>query len=139
MFMPRGQYGTVPQEESLGEMYRNVPEYRKRERRAKALRKRREGMQAAEDKDTPLGAVSEGSHGGLYSIQGSYIPNYSGLANKAIGALGGIYADREGGELEKAEGSFDTLQSEELIKNADLLDRRRRARQLRGDYGYSRY
>jgi len=126
------------EEEALSKLYKDVPEYRKRLRKAKALRGRREKLQAMEDAEVPLGAVSQGTNGGLFQTQGRYIANSSGLMQKAIGALGGAYEDRKGGPLEEAEGELDTLQSEKLLEDALILGRRARARRKPGRYSSGR-
>jgi hypothetical protein len=124
------------EEALLKKIYGNVPEYRKRSRRAKALRSRQERMQAMADAEISLGGVTPTTNGGLFQTQGTYIPNYSGMAQKAMGALGAAYGERKGGPLEQAEGDADTLQSEQLLEQALILGRRARARRKASGYDY---
>ena len=143
MFMPpRARYGTAPmgglldpeEDEMLKRFYADVPEYRKRKRRVEKLRGRRDTLQKMADSDPAMGSYGPDvqAHGNWHAIPGAYIPNYSGMAQKAIGALGGAWADRKGGELEGAEGEYDTLQSQKLLEDALLIGRRARAERAAG-------
>lgn len=88
------------------EYQEDLPELQKRKRRAAALRKRQQGLEAMGNSNPELGSVTKGSRGSLYDIQGTYIPNYAGQIQKAVGALGSIWADKQ---ADKAEDEYNAM------------------------------
>lgn len=103
-----------------------LPEYQRRKRRADKLRATQAQLEAMRDKEIELGSqaapVTRGLTGtsrAAFDPIGSYIPNYSGMAQKAIGAIGGLWADKQ---ADTAEEEMNALRNEEVIRSTQQIN-----------------
>ena len=84
-----------------------LPDIQRRTRRAKRLRGDSDKLKEMRDADYELGGYAGPATRGLTGTSRAafdpvqrYIPNYTGAAKQLIGAVGGIFADREADESE---------------------------------------
>lgn len=97
----------------MAEMLRNVPELRKRQRQAEALRGLQKEMQAQGQGGPQQNYTGQSIDGGLFQTVQKYQPDYAALGKQAIGAIGGYMGEAPAAA---AEGAYDDLQSSELMR-----------------------
>lgn len=97
---------------STARLKKNLPEIQAALRKAQKLRKQQGTFEAMRDKEFSPGGVMESGRGAFYDVPDFYVPNYSGMADKIVGGLGGYLTDKMG---DKAEDELNALRNPEII------------------------
>lgn len=114
--MPAATYDQI----TLQSILQNLPEFQRRQQQVERLRNARGQFQAIGQK-TGNPNYTRTTTGGLgYQTVGRYIPDYAGMTNEAIGAIGSAWTGRN---LEKSEAELNNLRNEQIIKAAEQVSR----------------
>lgn len=102
---------------TLNSLMQSLPELQRKKRRAEQLRQTQEHFREMGE-EQPTGMMLPTQKGSMYDTVSEYRPDYAGMANKGIGALGEYLTGRK---AEEAQGGYDEDQTAALLGMSQQL------------------
>lgn len=116
---------------TLNSLMQSLPELQRKKRRAEQLRQTQEHFREMGE-EQPTGMMLPTQKGSMYETVSEYRPDYAGMANKGMGALGDWLTGRK---AEEAQSGYDEDQTAALLGMSQQLSKPQLGNAPMGDTG----